>query len=195
MTVRAGDPNSRRFKLRMLWRRVRQGAARGLLRQPILVSTIIALGVAAVALVLVLDEQAKGRNRDSDLASTFVRIDTLRQAVRGSCRRLEAERERANVAEATLHYALSATPPGRARTRPRYGPNRGKRPDARDLADAAAYSPPANCAVAVESPLHYKPPDAIPYHELDPSFAGKLILAYVRDREQPRPHGVAPFIP
>jgi hypothetical protein len=97
----------------------------------------------------------------------------------GQCARVQVERERSNVAEATLWIVLDAA----AIT----APTAEVRRVYREQADVAAWSPPANCPLAVKEPRTYRLPKVVPYRLLPRSYPHRIVAAAKRGRPQPLP--------
>lgn len=124
--------------------RVKANGTRSDRRHPALAPLV----VAAVLIVLIVGGLA---------AVVLVRtLDRLDGAITGGCERLQAERERNNVAEANIYFALkgAASNPGA--------------PEFQRMIYTlgyltAAYSPPANCEQATRDPENYVAPPAVPY--------------------------------
>jgi hypothetical protein len=142
--------------------------------QFLLVSVAIAVGAIITSDIREATDKATLAAENANRATS--RLDG---AVRGSCVRLQAERERANVAEATIYLVLGAA------AKATQSPEAARA--YRDQAEATAWSPPANCARAVDDPARYKPPQAVPFSELPAGYARRLVGAAKGRRPQPLP--------
>ena len=73
MTTRETDPPAKTHKIKVFWLRTRGAIVRTARGNPILIALTLAIGIAAIGLVLVLDEQSKGRDRDRALTREALR--------------------------------------------------------------------------------------------------------------------------
>lgn len=105
-----------------------------------------------------------------------LRIDAVAE---GQCERVQIERERSNVLEATVYRVLLTASQSAADPR--------ARKEYREQAEATAYSPPANCARAVADPRHYRLPPTIPFTRLPPGLAEDIVHAARARQPQPVP--------
>lgn len=112
---------------------------------------MVAACATALGLLLVL----VATNLKSDTVSNADKI-TLGQL--GLCRRLQHERDDRNRDSAVIYVVLQAVADN-ARTQ-------NAREYAR-LARLPVYRPPTQCDRAVRDPLHYKPPDRVPFADVD----------------------------
>jgi hypothetical protein len=106
-------------------------------------------------------------------------VDTrLDSALLGGCGRLQAERERINVLEATVYLTLKqASTTSDPRARPTYD----------DLANATQYNPKADCEAAVADPRNYRSPEGMRFDRLSEDFPKQLVISSLDGREQPEP--------
>jgi hypothetical protein len=141
----------------------------------------LCVAAAAISLLTLVGTILVERQRSRDQATRVLTAATERLdgAVRGSCTRLQQERERGNGLEATVYLVLKAAA---SSTR-----SRAARVQYQAATAATAWSPPANCARAVNDPTHYRPPPPIPYSKLPPGYAQRVIDAARHGQPQPMP--------
>jgi hypothetical protein len=141
----------------------------------------LCVAAAAISLLTLVGTILVERQRTRDQATRVLTAATERLdgAVRGSCVRLQQERERGNGLEATVYLVLKAAA------------SSTRSPMARAQYQAAtaatAWSPPANCARAVDDPTHYRPPVPVPYSRLPAGYAQRVIDAARHGQRQPLP--------
>lgn len=140
---------------------------------------VAALALAGWALVGVQGKADKEISRNVDrLDAQAKRIDAV---AFGQCARVQVERERSNVAQATIYVVLKAA--AEAQVDPR-----ASRVFA-DQAAATAWSPPADCERAVADPGGYRLPRTVPFSRLPDGYAERIIQSARRGRRQPLPGG------
>jgi hypothetical protein len=136
----------------------------------------VAVTVGAIITLDISHATSKATQAAENANRATARLDG---AVRGSCERLQTERERSNVEEATIFLVLDAA----ART----SPSRRAQAVYQTQAAATAWSPPANCNRAVNDPQHYKPPPPIPFAKLPAGYAQQIVEAAKDGKQQPLP--------
>jgi uncharacterized membrane protein len=139
------------------------------------------LMTVAVAVGAIITHDISQATTKATLAAENANRATTRLdgAVVGSCQRLQAERERSNVEEATIFLVLGAAS--------RASSNLRARKVYAEQAAATAWSPPANCDRAVNDPRHYRPPPPIPFVKLPAGYAARIVRAAKDGKPQPLP--------
>lgn len=136
---------------------------------------------AAVSLVTLIGTVLVERHRAREQATRALVVATKRLdgAVRGSCVRLQAEREHVNGLQATVYLVLKAAAAA----------SRDSAARRQYLASTAAtvWSPPANCERAVSDPTHYRSPPVVPFSRLPAGYARRVVDAARDGRPQPMP--------
>lgn len=87
------------------------------------------------------------------------------------CQRVQLERERLNVVEATVYVALKDV----------------ENPSFASISSAMAWSPPVNCLNATTNPSNYQPPEPVPFTQLPKDYPREIIEAAKRQLPQPPP--------
>jgi hypothetical protein len=137
-----------------------------LLAAALLVGLVVVGTFAIVALLASRD--AREANERLDLA------------IRGSCERLQRERERSNTAEATIYLVLKTAENTTQSPRARKAYGR--------FTEVAAYSPPADCDRSVLFPALYRQPPTVPFDEIGGTkYALAIVIAAQAGRPQPLP--------
>lgn len=124
--------------------------------------------------------QASARQSEQAIAKLYtqdIRIDSVAE---GQCERVQLERERSNVLEATVYLVL--------KTASVASPSPMARKAYKEQAEATAYAPPTNCDRAVADPRGYRPPPRIPFTVLGADFANRIIQAAHNGHREPPFH-------
>jgi hypothetical protein len=141
----------------------------------------LCIACAVISLGTLIGTVLVERQRAREQATRALTVATKRLdgAVRGSCVRLQAEREHVNGLQATVYLVLKAAAVA------------SRDPAARRqyVASTAAtvWSPPANCARAVDDPTHYRSPPVVPFSKLPAGYATRVVAAARDGRPQPMP--------
>lgn len=145
-----------------------------LLAAALLVALIVVGTLTIIALIA-------SSNANDAAHAARVANERIDAALKGSCQRLQTERERSNVAEATIYLVLKtaeATTTS-ARARRSYGA----------FTEVAAYSPPADCNASVLFPIDYRQPPTVPFDKVGGTkYALEVVVAAQAGRPQPVPH-------
>jgi hypothetical protein len=149
-----------------------------------LILAVMTAGLIAAGVIVIASERAASHASAAAGSSISAQraaraaTDRLQAGLFGACRRLQAERERINVEDATVWLVLR----GAAETSPPKG-----RPRLRDLAEATSYAPPSNCQLAVQQPASYRAPPPIPFDRMPAGYAIRIVEAAKQHQPQPLP--------